>query len=246
MRVPMRERSPAGPDRRRDAGPRASGRCVVSPDDAPVTGVDLLDRAPADPPQWARCGCGGRYDEVRFSSCFACYVERTVDLVVCLLCGRRRHHMEHACCYACRAKYGPTRDDATNALRQLVHHRDRFRCTGCGRARGDLLGAGSSRVNGFDVDHIVPCRVGGRADEWNLRLLCRRCNSVKGGTWFLGCRWEDVRTTLCRRYWLIAPTYFPADEHARFRQEVAVWRRVRTWDPVAHAAYRDDHERAAT
>ena len=37
---------------------------------------------------------------------------------------------------------------------------------------------------GDSVDHIVPRILGGTDDDHNLQLLCRTCNSSKGGRFF--------------------------------------------------------------
>ena len=32
----------------------------------------------------------------------------------------------------------------------------------------------------LSIDHIVPRSKGGSSDRWNLRVLCTRCNTIKG------------------------------------------------------------------
>jgi 5-methylcytosine-specific restriction endonuclease McrA len=34
------------------------------------------------------------------------------------------------------------------------------------------------------IDHIIPKRLNGGDDEWNLRQLCQNCNLSKGGRFF--------------------------------------------------------------
>lgn len=46
-------------------------------------------------------------------------------------------------------------------------------CSNCG-TRG-------SRSNPLSGDHIIPRSQGGKAEAGNYQVLCRRCNSSKGG-----------------------------------------------------------------
>lgn len=62
----------------------------------------------------------------------------------------------------------PSRPAIPDAVRQLVYERDEHCCVECGAA-DDLT-----------LDHIYPWSLGGTDDEWNLRTLCRSCNSRKG------------------------------------------------------------------
>ncbi len=56
-------------------------------------------------------------------------------------------------------------------IRQRIINRDRGLCQQCGN-------------EGDSVDHIIPRSQGGTDDDWNLQLLCRPCNSSKGGRFF--------------------------------------------------------------
>lgn len=53
-------------------------------------------------------------------------------------------------------------------LRWLIWHRDRGRCTFCGR--GDLP---------LQLDHVVPWSAGGPDTSTNLRTLCESCNEFR-------------------------------------------------------------------
>jgi 5-methylcytosine-specific restriction protein A len=49
-------------------------------------------------------------------------------------------------------------------MRLQVLRRDRFLCARCGALASE-------------VDHVVPCELGGRDDPANLRSLCSRCHA---------------------------------------------------------------------
>jgi HNH endonuclease len=54
-----------------------------------------------------------------------------------------------------------------DSMRAVVLVRDGGRCRKCRRA-----------IN-LEIDHIVPVSKGGRTEESNLQILCRRCNRAK-------------------------------------------------------------------
>ena len=56
-------------------------------------------------------------------------------------------------------------------IRQRIINRDRGLCQMCGN-------------EGDSVDHITPRSQGGTDEDFNLQLLCRSCNSSKGGRFF--------------------------------------------------------------
>lgn len=61
------------------------------------------------------------------------------------------------------------------AIRQRILIRDRFTCQLCGETEGQM-----------HVDHIIPKRLMGKEGDYdeNLRVLCKRCNLAKGGSFF--------------------------------------------------------------
>jgi 5-methylcytosine-specific restriction endonuclease McrA len=63
----------------------------------------------------------------------------------------------------------PARPEIPKALRRAVYERDDYRCVKCGER--------------FDIacDHIIPVVLDGETTLENLRVLCRPCNSAKGG-----------------------------------------------------------------
>jgi hypothetical protein len=54
-----------------------------------------------------------------------------------------------------------------DSLRAAVLVRDGGRCRKCRRATN------------LEIDHIVPVSKGGKTEESNLQVLCRRCNRAK-------------------------------------------------------------------
>lgn len=201
---------------------------------------------------YVQCGCGrGRFASCHYQSCFDCFLDRRAEYVQCVFCGKW-HSPLFDTCFTCRQL--PDRDEAGKALRQLILWRDDYRCQNCQAREGDerydprtirsacsvncetkhahrsVASDGMVYVN-LQVDHIIPCSAGGTADEWNLRVLCNVCNAAKGAFWYVGCGYEDIRTELCRRYFLLGRSYFRADAYSRFQREVRRWRRTGTWDP---------------
>lgn len=188
---------------------------------------------------YEQCDCDrGTFLTCLYRSCYDCYLDRRAEFATCIFCGRW-HSWDFPTCFACRA-VSPEREDAAKALRQLITMRDEYTCQECG------VGDGDEQWNPFrdsyqtalmQVDHIVPCAKRGKADEWNLRLLCSLCNRRKADAWWVGSPWEHVRTSLARKYFLIAPMHFPEETLARFRDEVTAWRATGTWDPTTHATW---------
>ena len=188
-----------------------------------------------------QCGCGrGHFPSCKYSSCYICYLDRRADLVTCILCGSRWHDPLFDTCYSC-SPHSQGRDDAAKALRQLIFHRDGHVCASCGIKAGEmkldprLVRASDDgwRPAAMHVDHIIPCRHGGRADEWNLQILCMVCNIAKGARWYQGCPYEAVRDRMAFRYRLIKAAYWNPDDERRirFEREVALRRETGTWDP---------------
>ena len=62
-------------------------------------------------------------------------------------------------------------------LRELVLKRDGC-CQICSQSEGPM-----------HIDHVIPKRLGGGDELWNLRQLCQNCNLAKGGRFF-----EDTKT----------------------------------------------------
>lgn len=58
-----------------------------------------------------------------------------------------------------------------------IFYRDTGHCSLCGKDLTGLLASGVEPA----VDHIVPLKLGGTNDPTNLQLLCKPCNSSKGG-----------------------------------------------------------------
>ncbi len=80
-----------------------------------------------------------------------------------------------------RIEYEESKPDRRRKRYEITNHythffvqigrRDGFGCAVCGEPSRDL-----------GVDHIIPLVAGGTNDLDNLQLLCRSCNSKKGGT----------------------------------------------------------------
>lgn len=99
----------------------------------------------------------------------------------CLTCGRVTHHGSR--CPTCQATW------------DAAHERGRAQRRGTTAQRG--YGAAWQRqsrvlraqggacercgtVHDLTVDHLIPLAAGGTSDASNLRVLCRRCNGMKG------------------------------------------------------------------
>jgi 5-methylcytosine-specific restriction endonuclease McrA len=214
------------------------------------------------------CSCGrGFFPACKYKSCYDCFLDRRADYIACIFCGRW-HNPEFDTCFTCRPlTHG--RDDAARALRQLILWRDQYACRYCGAVEGELQmdprkirpacqpncrwehshlikDDDGLRATTLHVDHIVPCKHGGRAVEWNLQVLCNVCNISKGATWYPGCRHDHTKTRLCKAYRLIANGYFSAPTLEDFMSEWGAFRATGTWDPARHSTWRQmQHEEKA-
>lgn len=176
------------------------------------------------------------YRSCTYRACYECFLDRRADYLECIFCGRW-HSPQFDTCFRCRpATMG--RDDPAKALRQLILHRDQYRCRQCGVRAGELQDdprrADELMPAVLHADHIVPCKVGGNAEEWNLQVLCSLHNYAKGSIWYPGCRFDAVKTRLVRSYFLIHRAYFGDEVRARFLAEVALFKATGTWDPKTH------------
>jgi len=70
-------------------------------------------------------------------------------------------------------------------LREAVLKRDGC-CQMCGKTEGQM-----------HIDHVIPKRLNGSDELWNLRQLCQKCNLVKGGRFFEA---DKTPPTLHERY----------------------------------------------
>ncbi len=57
-------------------------------------------------------------------------------------------------------------------IREMVLKRDGC-CQLCGQTEGSM-----------HIDHVIPKRLNGSDELWNLRQLCQTCNLSKGGRFF--------------------------------------------------------------
>lgn len=108
---------------------------------------------------------GEYYDGDKYSSCYQCYRERRSMYVDCIFCGKW-HDPKFNTCFQCRQI--TDRDEAARNLRLVIMARDRFTCAYCGDTESPL-----------QVDHVLPCALGGTAAPWNLQTLCNMCNFEK-------------------------------------------------------------------
>lgn len=134
------------------------------------------------------CQCGrGVYDSTtKFKSCYSCYLDRTVE---CVWCGRP-HDPKYPVCYKCREGEGAEkRMEAGKLLRTEILIRDNATCMHCGQ-----------QDSAMQVDHIKPCRHGGKAFPWNLHVLCNDCNQIKSSNWYAGIFWEKWLTKWMHLY----------------------------------------------
>jgi hypothetical protein len=92
--------------------------------------------------------------------------------------------------------------------------RDDFECQNCG-----------SHDN-LQIDHIRPCANGGTAAPWNLQVLCRDCNLLKGAEFDYD--WERRRTHLMHMYFTFGWRRLDHAEREQLRGEA---RRI-GWTPA--------------
>ena len=57
-------------------------------------------------------------------------------------------------------------------IREMILKRDGC-CQMCGQTEGAM-----------HIDHVIPKRLNGGDEPWNLRQLCEKCNLQKGGRFF--------------------------------------------------------------
>jgi 5-methylcytosine-specific restriction endonuclease McrA len=72
-------------------------------------------------------------------------------------------------------------------LREMVLKRDGC-CQQCGQTEGSM-----------HIDHVIPKRLNGPDELWNLRQLCESCNLKKGGRFF------EIKTTPPTLHGLFVP-----------------------------------------
>lgn len=156
------------------------------------------------------CPCGrDSYNSETYNSCYHCYLERRIEFLTCVWCGRW-HSPKFASCFACRQAAG--REEAGRDLRLVILGRDRFTCQSCGDTEGLM-----------QIDHVKPCAADGTADPWNLQVLCTLCNRQKGATWWDGSYWSKRRQVLVHAYCTYLWEYLDPAEKARLDIEVREW-----------------------
>jgi 5-methylcytosine-specific restriction endonuclease McrA len=150
------------------------------------------------------CECGRDwYDPEEYSSCYECYLERRANYISCIWCGRW-HSPRFNTCFQCRTE-SPERDNAGRDLRLDILIRDGFLCQNCGSADQP------------QVDHIEPCAKGGSAVPWNLQVLCRECNKLKGANY--DWRWEQRRLRLMHLYFTFGWPLLDSEQRAQLVED---------------------------
>jgi 5-methylcytosine-specific restriction endonuclease McrA len=169
---------------------------------------------------YQECDCGrGYFDPDEYRSCYTCYLERRECYMSCIWCGRW-HSPKYNTCFQCRAE-SPERDEAARDLRLDILIRDDFTCQNCG-SRDEP-----------QVDHIEPCAKGGSAVPWNLQVLCRECNKLKGANY--DWRWEQRRFRLMHLYFTFGWSLLSDEQHTWLVDDAA-------WHPnefAWHAHYQE-------
>jgi len=113
--------------------------------------------------------------------CDPCYLKLPGDTKPCPKCSSTIHTRQRECArHMLEAKGGVTRrprDVIPTSLRLQVYERDAYTCRLCG-----AVGTGemhSEKIEGFEIDHIIPNAAGGGIELDNLQVLCRPCNNSK-------------------------------------------------------------------
>ena len=113
--------------------------------------------------------------------CDPCYLKLPGDTKPCPKCSSTIHARQRECArHMLEAKGGVTRrprEVIPTSLRRKVYERDAYTCRLCG-----AVGTGethSEKIDGFEIDHIIPNAAGGGIELDNLQVLCRPCNNSK-------------------------------------------------------------------
>ena len=113
--------------------------------------------------------------------CDPCYLKLPGDTKPCPKCSSTIHASQRECArHMLEAKGGVTRrprEVIPTSLRRKVYERDAYTCRLCG-----AVGTGethSEKIDGFEIDHIIPNAAGGGIELDNLQVLCRPCNNSK-------------------------------------------------------------------
>lgn len=153
------------------------------------------------------CGCerGEYYDPDKYRTCYLCFRDRAEHYRECIFCGRW-HAYQYDTCFKCRTI--PRRDEAGRHLRMDIMIRDDATCQECGL-----------RDTFMQVDHIKPCKRGGRADPWNLQILCIKCNQEKGGQWKLISHYGEARIELMHIYFTTMWSYLTDEQKNQLKDD---------------------------
>ena len=113
--------------------------------------------------------------------CDPCYLKLPGDTKPCPKCDATIHARQRECArHMLESKGGVTRrsrEIIPAPRRRQVYERDAYTCRKCG-----LVGTGlthSEKIDGFEIDHIIPNAAGGGIELDNLQVLCRPCNNSK-------------------------------------------------------------------
>lgn len=173
---------------------------------------------------WSMCpGCDKPYrpGDRNYTRCYRCsQIEYSSGSLACVICGRR-HSMKFGACFMC--KQAGWEGQAT-FTRSLVNRRDDYACAMCGA--GDTSGGDLSSEDDEDatsagkleIDHVLPLKIGGRPDQWNMQTLCTGCKLVKGDRY--GDLDERARLLLMEAYLGPLYDYLHADERERLDHDM--------------------------